>query len=207
MANRSIIITSSLTGDAFESIDVDVVSDSDSWQVIDPSDSDGENYSYNDVTTDEDDVTADEDDEVVPDVDDLLQHPYGSPSSDISMQSLADEITRQCQELNVVYEINQNRLMIGAEGVIKGGDDLYNEDENEIEDEEEDDDHDDDDLDLDDELVPKWLSNKFERQRMRKLGKRAYPKMKKSKRLVNQYSKPGCVHGKHGLGLKHNLIW
>ncbi|KAK1434316.1 hypothetical protein QVD17_00053 [Tagetes erecta] len=30
----------------------------------------------------------------------------------------------------------------------------------------------DDDLDLDDELVPKWLNNKFERQMMRKLGKK-----------------------------------
>ncbi|MFS8012580.1 hypothetical protein Hanom_Chr14g01322551 [Helianthus anomalus] len=59
---------------------------------------------------------------------------------------------------------------------------------------------------LDDELVPRWLNNKFERQRMRKLGKRAYPKMKKSKRLAFMYNKPGCVHGKHGLGMKHNLM-
>lgn len=112
------------------------------------------------------------------------------------------------QELNVAYEVSHNRQMIGADGLINGGDGLYDEDENEDESEVEDDDDDDDeDLDLDDELVPKWLSNKFERQRMRKLGKRAYPKMKKSKRLVNQYNRPGCVHGKHGLGLKHNLNW
>ncbi|XP_057500896.1 uncharacterized protein LOC130784933 [Actinidia eriantha] len=60
--------------------------------------------------------------------------------------------------------------------------------------------------DLDDELVPKSVSDRFGRQRMRKLGKRAYPKMNKSKRLPYLYNRPGCVHGKHGLGLNHNII-
>ena len=39
------------------------------------------------------------------------------------------------------------------------------------------------------------------------LGEKVYPKMKKSKRMVNQYNRPGCAGAKHGLGLKHNLIW
>ncbi|GFZ20524.1 hypothetical protein Acr_28g0012290 [Actinidia rufa] len=60
--------------------------------------------------------------------------------------------------------------------------------------------------DLDDELVPKSVGDRFGRQRMRKLGKRSYPKMNKSKRLPYLYIRPGCVHGKHGLGLKHNII-
>ncbi|XP_059653742.1 uncharacterized protein LOC132300594 [Cornus florida] len=69
-----------------------------------------------------------------------------------------------------------------------------------------DDDDDDDGYELDDELVPKCVSDRFGRQRLRKLGKRAYPKMNKSKRLPYYYNRPGCVHGKHGLGLKHSII-
>lgn len=93
MANKSVVMASSFTGEAFESIDVDF-SDSDSWQVIDPSDSDDGNFSCGDVISTDDE---DDSDEVVPDVDDLLQLPYGSPSSDISMQSLVDEIARHRQ--------------------------------------------------------------------------------------------------------------
>ncbi|XP_019092357.1 PREDICTED: pheromone-processing carboxypeptidase KEX1-like [Camelina sativa] len=46
--------------------------------------------------------------------------------------------------------------------------------------------------DLDDELVPRSVSKKLKRQRMRKLGKRC-----------SSYSqlKPGCVRGKHGFGI------
>ncbi|KAI3753336.1 hypothetical protein L2E82_25387 [Cichorium intybus] len=197
------VMVSSLTGEVFEAIDV-VVSDSDSWEVVDPSDSEDENFSYGDVTSD--------DDEVVSDIDDLLQHPYGSPSRDISLQSLADEITHHCEEPKDAYEIDHRRQVLADDAVVKddglidGAHDPYKEDVDQSEEEEEYD-NDDDDSDLDDELVPKWLNNKFERQRMRKLGKRAYPKMKKSKRVAYQYNRPGCVHGKHGLGLKHNLIW
>ncbi|KAI7739173.1 hypothetical protein M8C21_027281, partial [Ambrosia artemisiifolia] len=190
MANKSMVMASSLTGEAFESVYVDFSdSDSDSWQVIDPSDSDDDNFSYGDVTTttttDDDD---DEDDVVVPDVDDLLRQPFGSLSSDVSMQSVVDEITLHQQEVKLAYEIAHIRQIIDNGGSING-EDAYESDEDE--------DNADDDLDLDDELVPKWLNNKFERQRMRKLGKRAYPKMKKSKRLACMYNKPGCVHGKH----------
>ncbi|KVH88979.1 nuclear polyadenylated RNA-binding protein 3-like [Cynara cardunculus var. scolymus] len=201
MANKSMVLASSFTGEAFESIEFDV-SDSDSWEVIDPSDSDDGNFSYGDVTSDSDEVGAD--------VGDRLQHPYGSPLSDISMQSLVDEISHHCQELKDACEIDHNhqvihdKAIVKDDGMIDGEDDPYDEDDGE---EDEDDDDDDDDSDLDDELVPKWVNNKFERQRMRKLGKRDYPKMKRSKRIAYQYNRPGCVHGKHGLGLKHNLIW
>ncbi|KAI3786342.1 hypothetical protein L1987_39950 [Smallanthus sonchifolius] len=196
MANKFAVMASSFTGEAFESIDVDV-SDSDSWQVVDPSYSDDGNFSYGGVTTTTDD--DDEEEEVESDVDDLLQHPYGS------MQSLVDQITHHCQELNYAYEIDHIHQKVDIDAVVKI-DHPYEEEGDESEEEDEDDD-DDDDSDLDDELVPKWLNNRFERQRMRKLGKKVYPKMKKSKRLANQYNKPGCVHGKHGLGMKHNVIW
>ncbi|KAB2635540.1 hypothetical protein D8674_026074 [Pyrus ussuriensis x Pyrus communis] len=56
---------------------------------------------------------------------------------------------------------------------------------------------------LDDELVPLSVSDKLGRQRMRKLGKRMLPKMNKSKRSPYMVARPGCVRGKHGLGLKH----
>ncbi|KAJ9561037.1 hypothetical protein OSB04_006197 [Centaurea solstitialis] len=203
MANKSMVVASSLAGEAFESVDFDV-SDSDSWQVVDPSDSDDGNFSY------DGDVVTSDSDEALADVDDLLQHPYGSPSSDISMQSLVDEIAHHhSQELKDAIEIDHGREVTkDDEGEIDGGDDHpHEEDEDEADSEENYDDDDDDASDLDDELVPKWLNNKFERQRMRKLGKREYPKMKKSKRMAYQYNRPGCVHGKHGLGLKHNLIW
>ena len=60
-----------------------------------------------------------------------------------------------------------------------------------------------DGYDLDDELVPWNVGNKFGRQRMRKLGKRAFSKMHNSKRSPYLFMRPGCVRGKHGLGLKH----
>ncbi|KAJ0011426.1 hypothetical protein Pint_34777 [Pistacia integerrima] len=59
--------------------------------------------------------------------------------------------------------------------------------------------------DVDDELVPWSVSGKLGRQRMRKLGKRAFAKMHHSKKTPFLYMKPGCVHGKHGLGMKHSF--
>ncbi|ESW03776.1 hypothetical protein PHAVU_011G041100 [Phaseolus vulgaris] len=70
-------------------------------------------------------------------------------------------------------------------------------------DDDEDDDEDDDGYGLDDELVPWTVSNKFGRQRMRKLGKRVFSKMHSSKKSPYLFVRPGCVRGKHGLGLKH----
>uniref|UniRef100_A0A0A0K4F3 Uncharacterized protein n=2 Tax=Cucumis sativus TaxID=3659 RepID=A0A0A0K4F3_CUCSA len=65
-------------------------------------------------------------------------------------------------------------------------------------------DDDEDEFDLDDELVPWSVSDKLGRQRMRKLGKRGFTKMYNSKRSPFLFTKPGCVRGKHGLGLKHS---
>ncbi|QCD88591.1 uncharacterized protein LOC114168593 [Vigna unguiculata] len=70
-------------------------------------------------------------------------------------------------------------------------------------DDDEDENDDDDEYGLDDELVPWTVSNKFGRQRMRKLGKRAFSKMHSSKKSPYLFVRPGCVRGKHGLGLKH----
>ncbi|CAK8576599.1 unnamed protein product [Lathyrus sativus] len=70
-------------------------------------------------------------------------------------------------------------------------------------DDDDDDEDDDDDDDLDDELVPWDIGNKLGRQRMRKLGKRVSSKMNNSKRSPYLFVSPGCVRGKHGMGLKH----
>ncbi|KAK4775045.1 hypothetical protein SAY86_009980 [Trapa natans] len=69
--------------------------------------------------------------------------------------------------------------------------------------EEEEEDVGEDDDGLDDELVPRHLSGKLGRQRIRKLGKRFFSRMYSSKRSPYLYMKPGCLYGKHGLGLKH----
>lgn len=68
-----------------------------------------------------------------------------------------------------------------------------------------DDEEHDDEVDLDDELVPWGLIDRLDRGRMRKLGKRSYAKMGKAKRVAFTFDRPGCVHGKHGLGLKHSF--
>ncbi|KAG6572059.1 hypothetical protein SDJN03_28787, partial [Cucurbita argyrosperma subsp. sororia] len=80
----------------------------------------------------------------------------------------------------------------------------YNDAEEDETDKDDDDDDDEDELDLDDELVPWSVSDKLGRQRMRKLGKRGFTRMYNSKRSPFLFTKPGCVRGKHGLGLKHS---
>lgn len=99
-----------------------------------------------------------------------------------------------CQEMR---DFNGDR--VGAD--VKHGDLRYLEEEENVED----DVYDGDDGDLDDELVPWSVSGKFGRQRMRKLGKRSFSKMNQTKRSRYAYVKPGCVRGKHGLGLKHSV--
>ncbi|KAL5563096.1 hypothetical protein UlMin_032843 [Ulmus minor] len=85
-----------------------------------------------------------------------------------------------------------------------GGDDHRDEDDGDGDDRHDEDDDDDDAYDLNDELVPWSLTGKFGRERMRKLGKRGFPKMYNSKRSPRSFVKPGVVRGKHGLGLKHS---
>ncbi|KAL1192302.1 hypothetical protein V5N11_020245 [Cardamine amara subsp. amara] len=64
-------------------------------------------------------------------------------------------------------------------------------------------DEDNDDSDLDDELmIPRSLSKKVKKERIRKLGKRVSAKVRNSKRSPYSHLKPGCVHGKHGFGIR-----
>ncbi|CAN4112429.1 unnamed protein product [Withania somnifera] len=92
---------------------------------------------------------------------------------------------------------------IGALVVCNVGYDYHNDDQEEEDEEEEDEDE---DFDFDDGLVPNWLSDKFGRQRIRKLGKRAGSRMNKSKRGPCIFNRPGCVRGKHGFGVQHSYV-
>ncbi|XP_060168479.1 uncharacterized protein LOC132599217 [Lycium barbarum] len=135
---------------------------------------------------DEQDDTYSFTDEPMLKQDDPITDPceIGSPSSDISMDSpLQVELVGAL----IAYDVR----------VDSSNDDV------EEEEEEEEEDYDDD---LDDELVPNWLSDKFGRQRIRKIGKRANSRMNKSKKGPHVFNRPGCVHGKHGLGVQHNYI-
>lgn len=64
------------------------------------------------------------------------------------------------------------------------------------EDQGDDDDEDYADYGLDDELIPKSVSKKLKKQRMRKLGKLT------SGKIPYTQLKPGCIYGKHGFGIR-----
>ncbi|CAN4107483.1 unnamed protein product [Withania somnifera] len=113
----------------------------------------------------------------------------GSPSSVISMEL---ESPSQVQT-------------IGALVVCNVGYDYHDDDDDDQEEEEEEDEEEDFDFD-DDELVPNWISDKFGRQRIRKLGKRVSSRMNKSKKGPYIFNKPGCVRGKHGFGVQHSNV-
>jgi len=174
-------------GEAFTSVD-HVDFGEDDWEIVDPSD-DEDTYSFDESTgeNDEDDVVEHQ----IEDLESKCLDSFGSPSSDLS---IPDPVVPMPELLPAVLSVQAElvRPQLGYD---------YSEEDYGDEDDEEEDDY-----DLDDELVPKWVNDRFGRQRMRKFGKKAYPKINKSKRSAYYYHRPGCVHGKHGLGLKHSLI-
>ncbi|KAL3383035.1 hypothetical protein AABB24_002499, partial [Solanum stoloniferum] len=156
-----------------------------SWEFVNPSDDEQEDsYSFTDQTDDDVELMLKEDDPCE----------IGSPSSDISMKSEAESGSPspvQTIDALVVCPVGFNHHDTSRD------DDQEEDDEEEEEEEEEDYDY-----DLDDELVPNWLSDKLGRQRIRKLGKRACSKMNKSRKAPYVFNRPGCVHGKHGFGMR-----
>ncbi|KAE9447329.1 hypothetical protein C3L33_20789, partial [Rhododendron williamsianum] len=180
-----------------------IVEDLSSWELVDPSDDDNdEDYSY----------------------DELDLYVFESPpSSDLSAQSppphdlvdhandredrvdLAKRVSIDEKCLYTVTEVPPNVKSWLRFRVYKDYDD-ENDDGGDGDVEEEKFDDYGGEYDLDDELVPKNVIDRFGRQRIRKLGKRAFSKMNKAKKLPYAYNRPGCVYGKHGLGLKHSLI-
>lgn len=171
--------------------DYDVVVDdlSDAWEFINPSSTDDDdaedldNFSFTEEEG-EHDPNHEASSGLLNKEEGLLE--FGSPSSDISMDPLSAQLHNHpfCDDV----DDNNNKK-----------DDEYDNEDDENEDY-------DAGYELDDELVPWGLSDKFGRQRIRKLGKRACPRMNKSKRLGYRYNRPGCVHGKHGFGVQHTYI-
>ncbi|KAL7002655.1 hypothetical protein U1Q18_003810 [Sarracenia purpurea var. burkii] len=137
-----------------------------------------------------------------------------------SLQSISSDLSTRSSPRDFVDHANDPKVHVqDLKGVLideQFGFDHYN-DQNEGQEKDvyDDDDNADDDYDgggayendLDDDLVPKSVSDRFGRQRLKKLGKRAYPKMNSSRKLpYYYYNRPDCVHGKHALGLNRNII-
>ncbi|KAL3515123.1 hypothetical protein ACH5RR_022025 [Cinchona calisaya] len=169
--------------DEYDVVVVDELSEA--WEFINPSSSDGDeeadvdNLSF--TEEEQNDTTTDEvSASSGPNKEEFGPIEFGSPSSDISMET---------ESLPVPAHFDHNPLS-----------DFHH--ENNYDDEYEDENDD----DLDDELVPWGLGDKLGRQRLRKLGKRAGPKMNKAKKLAYMYNRPGCVHGKHGFGVQRYYI-
>ncbi|XP_050365389.1 uncharacterized protein LOC126783893 [Argentina anserina] len=114
--------------------------------------------------------------------------PIASPATDPTRAQTPRRQTRLVRVLDLPF---QTPLRCGLDDNV---DDVSGEEEEEEEE---------DGYGLDDELVPWSVSEKLGRERMRKLGKRTFAKMQSSKRSSLLVVRPGCVRGKHGLGLKH----
>ncbi|KAK2665407.1 hypothetical protein Ddye_003981 [Dipteronia dyeriana] len=148
---------------------------------------------------------ADDDDDFDIDIDSFVSLHHSSLSSSIAVPPQTNQTQEGDTHFDTTTILDQDQqrhvAYLGYQ---------YRDDEDDDDDDEEDDDmYDDgggggDGYDLDDELVPRSVSGKLGRQRMRKLGKRGFARMFSSKRSPFLYTKPGCVHGKHGLGLKHS---
>ncbi|KAM7475058.1 hypothetical protein LguiB_022301 [Lonicera macranthoides] len=166
--------------------DVDIIGNNDdlsSWEIINPSDDDS-TYSFDSSTSDNenDDVV---DDHQIVDLESKGIDSFGSPSL----------VLDPCEPVPVVAVV--------VESI---SNDYYEEEYEDEDGDGDDEEEEEEECDLDDELVPKWVNDRFGRQRMRKFGKKAYPKINKSKKSAYYYHRPGLLHGKHGLGLKHSLI-
>lgn len=206
MASRSNSIES------FDEFEVVVVEDLSTWEFIDLSEDDCvdlDNFSLSE-SSDSSFLVENLADGVISGIEGDEDPDLGSPSSAICVQSLLGELQPANLENKGVGEY--------------GGDDDHGRDElakvlshfhqdvstvaardDEYENYDEDDEHGYED-EYDDELVPIEVRNRFGKQRIRKMGKRACPKMKKSKKLPYKYNRPGCVHGKHGLGVQYAYI-
>ncbi|KAI5673180.1 hypothetical protein M9H77_13544 [Catharanthus roseus] len=199
MANRSSSIESFVEYDDYDMV---VLDDLSTWEFIDPSSSDDDvedldDFSFPEETPSDDAVSEPKEDE------EPLE--FGSPSSDISMQSLLNELGPPIIDRVYVDQVQDDDNGDGEDAMRTVDYDQYDH-EYDYDEEYDEDDCYDDDYDLDDELVPLRVSNKFGRQRIRKLGKRACPRMNSSKKLPYHYNRPGCVRGKHGLGVQHAYI-
>lgn len=179
--------SSSMDAEEYEFLEVEfeeqVLGDLSNWEFIDASDADSEEHQFAEEDEPEGQHHQDEDDD-----DD-------EGNGSVSLRSSIPLPIPHGHDQ--IHEDHWGHLLFHI-GDLKSHDHDYDYHDD-------DDDVSDDGYDLNDELVPWSVSDKFGgRERMRKLGKRAFTKMNNSKRSPKLFVRPGCVRGKHGLGLKHS---
>ncbi|XP_018815295.2 uncharacterized protein LOC108986937 [Juglans regia] len=165
------------------------------WEFVNASDADSER--------------GEQGDEIDEDKEDCIGNGIGSLDSDISTPICLKNSQMENRDVDHQnphhHDVDAGvKYEAGYCGFARGYDD-GGRGEEQFDNEGDEDDDANDGYDLNDELVPWNVSDKFGRQRMRKLGKRAFPKMHNSKRSPYLFVRPGCVRGKHGLGLKHSF--
>ncbi|XP_059448426.1 uncharacterized protein LOC132179685 [Corylus avellana] len=158
------------------------------WELVNASDADADSEKEEEQEQEEEGI------------EDSIGNEIGSLGSEISTPGYLNDAQIETHHVDVLDFDGDVKYDYGYYGYGDGdgghGEEQYDEDD-------EDDDNGDDGRDLDDELVPWAVSDKVGRQRMRKLGKRVFSKMNTSKRSPYLFVRPGCVRGKHGLGMKH----
>lgn len=160
----------------------DVVEDLSSWEFVNQSDDeDDDRFSFNEDDLDNEDGH----DEIVMKLEDEFL--LGSPSSDVSMESVSPPQISSPLDVPSVGLNHDYRYNYDYDHDYTNSYDYEDEEEDE---------EDDGGYDLDDELVPRWVSDKLGRQRIRKMGKRASPRMNKAKGLPYYFHKPGSVPSK-----------
>lgn len=156
------------------------------WELVNASDADSEKEQEQEQEEEE--------------IEDSIGNEIGSLGSEISLPGYLNDAQIETPRVDL-HDYGGDVKYDGGYYGYGYGDGGHGEEQHEEEDE--DDDNGDDGSGLDDELVPWDVSDKVGRQRMRKLGKRVFSKMNNSKRSPYLFLRPGCVRGKHGLGLKY----
>ncbi|KFK30096.1 hypothetical protein AALP_AA7G216500 [Arabis alpina] len=202
MANGSRVVTMSPLDLNHE--EEDLVIDLDLWEVVNPSDGDYSDDSFSVDSLSDDDVISLDDDSLIspslvisPPPPEMIVEADDNGGDNLSLVAdldLEDKLGSAQRRMLV----RTTRYSIGityGDFANRGGGGCYDDGE---EDRGEDDGDYDDSYDLEDELVPRSVSKKLGKQRMKKLGKKSIAKIPYSQ-LKHGIVRPG---GKHGLGLK-----
>ncbi|EYU37839.1 hypothetical protein ABFS82_02G019300 [Erythranthe guttata] len=158
------------------------------WEIVSAPQSDDEDlcsFEEEGATSGEDDVIVDEEPESKPDPEEEEEEEGGepcgfvTPADVISIRSLSvsPPMTLPVEMAHVsVYRVEgKERRYYGENDDVSDDDDAH---------------------DVDDDLMPWKLKDKFGRQRIRKMGKRAVPNFNKAKSLPYYHNMPGTMYRK-----------